>query len=280
MTPLVIAQVLGEHPFVTALSLSLVLTLILLLLGRASRTCGPAIREWLETNRYYQVLRDKTGKKHRELLFLAAAVILTSLLVSWIANMAHFVGVNDAITAWDSRFVVTANEEVGGAELYFFRAITHLAGRAASLIIGFGLGLLFLYRKNYRWLSLWAFGLIGNSVLVQILKQSFQRPRPNMIDPFIREENFSFPSGHAAGAVVLYGLLAYVLYHHTPKLSAGKSLLLITGVLWLGVFIGTSRLALGVHYPTDVVTGWLVACSWLTIVVTIDLLVGRKKGAP
>jgi undecaprenyl-diphosphatase len=189
--------------------------------------------------------------------------------------MAHNVAFNDQLVAWDKAFVVTANQQLGDTELIFFTGVTHLAGRAASILVGLGLGIYFIVKRKYRWLAVWAGGLIGNSILIQILKQTFQRPRPDMFNPFIDEVNFSFPSGHAAGSVMLYGLLAYVLFRHLPKLSSKQQFLLVSGVLWLGIFIGTSRLALGVHYPSDVLTGWLVACCWLTIVISVDILVNR-----
>src|SRR5258708_35319200 len=79
--------------------------------------------------------------------------------------------------------------------------------------------------------------------------------------------SFSFPSGHAMGSMIGYGMLIWTLFviwhpRHTWKVV----IYLLAGLLV--VAIGLSRIFLGVHYPSDVVGGWAAALAWLAVCIT------------
>ncbi len=101
--------------------------------------------------------------------------------------------------------------------------------------------------------------LLFTFVLNAIFKGIFQVPRPETIEHLVHAEDWSFPSGHSQGAMVLWGWLAYEL--------KDRRAYLISGLLILGV--GFSRVYLGVHFPTDVLGGFfiglltLLAYAWL-----------------
>ena len=187
-----------------------------------------------------------------------------------VASLTEGVTQVPAVSDWDQHFVVAAHSSLGDSELTFFHVVTQMAGRAASIILGVGVGLLLLLSKDRRMLRLWVVGLVGNSIIIQILKQFYQRPRPELTNPFLTEQNFSFPSGHASASILMYGLIAYFIYVRFSGLKRAGRQLLGALVIWLGVLIGTSRLALGVHYPTDVLAGWTVALCWLVILICMD----------
>ena len=94
------------------------------------------------------------------------------------------------------------------------------------------------------------------SLIISVLKRVMQRARPDLLDPVIVETGFSFPSGHAANAMVAYGIAAVVIGRLPAPRWARVSAQAVLAVL---VFlIGLSRVWLGVHYPTDVIAGWLI----------------------
>jgi undecaprenyl-diphosphatase len=93
------------------------------------------------------------------------------------------------------------------------------------------------------------------------LKDLVRRARPDGLIPAIRETGFSFPSGHATGSMAFYGFTAFILCRLYPRYA--KAVVTIAAVIILT--IGMSRLYLGVHFPSDVVGGYLVGGLWLFI---------------
>jgi membrane-associated phospholipid phosphatase len=111
--------------------------------------------------------------------------------------------------------------------------------------------------------------LLTSAGLNAVLKMAFALPRPFWVDDRVRalsfESSFGLPSGHAQNAVVLWGYLAVQLRRWWATLAA---LLLI-------VAISFSRAYLGVHFPADVVAGWLVGTILLAVFVVLERPVGR-----
>jgi undecaprenyl-diphosphatase len=101
----------------------------------------------------------------------------------------------------------------------------------------------------------------GGMLLTTVLKSAFRRARPEVIDVAgYAADSFSYPSGHATLAVGFYGALALILAYHLRGLA--RLAVIVAGVLMV-LLIGFSRLYLGVHYPTDVLAGYLAAPLWL-----------------
>jgi undecaprenyl-diphosphatase len=108
--------------------------------------------------------------------------------------------------------------------------------------------------KFYAWVTLsgWALNLL--------LKSLVSRPRPDIIPHLGRAGWFSFPSGHAMLAPLVYGVGALLLAPLLHRLGARLSLRVGAGLLVVG--IACSRVYLGVHYPSDVVAGLLAGGGW------------------
>ena len=104
------------------------------------------------------------------------------------------------------------------------------------------------------------------TILNQIIKFIMQRPRPTEYR-LIEETGFSFPSGHSMVSMAFYGYLIYLIYKNIQNKYIKWILILLLGLL---IFIvGTSRIYLGVHYPSDVLTGFLLAISYLIIFIGV-----------
>ncbi len=100
----------------------------------------------------------------------------------------------------------------------------------------------------------------GGTLLSALLKSAFERPRPAFIADGVTIDSFSFPSGHAMLSAVTYLTLGALLTQSEPQRQVK---IYITGVaIALTVVIGLSRIYLGVHYPTDVLAGWIVGAAW------------------
>jgi membrane-associated phospholipid phosphatase len=99
----------------------------------------------------------------------------------------------------------------------------------------------------------------GGVVINQTMKLFFAKPRPELWPRLITETSFSFPSGHAVGSMVVYGFLGYLLaqeFHQYRRYIYAIATILILA-------IGSSRLYLGVHYPTDIIAGYGIGFLWL-----------------
>ncbi len=133
---------------------------------------------------------------------------------------------------------------------------------SAPVLVGLALAVaVFLWRRGTRrtalvWVGLFAAG----EASVYGLKLLVSRPRPTA--PGLLEASFSYPSGHAFGALLVYGTAVRVLF--PPRRHwASRLLLIVVGLLVTA--IGTSRVVLAVHHPTDVLGGWLWAVPWLAV---------------
>ena len=135
----------------------------------------------------------------------------------------------------------------------FFKGITHF-GNVYYILILILIGFLIFHKKsNFKFLM--SMMLINTAANV-LLKLFFARPRPNY-PRLIEESGYSFPSGHGMGSLMFYGVLIYFLWQ--SKFS--KTLKVIgTIILTLLIFlIGISRIYLGVHYPSDILGGFLAS---------------------
>lgn len=103
--------------------------------------------------------------------------------------------------------------------------------------------------------------LLMSGIINPLLKQFFQRARPTILPHLVTEHSLSFPSGHAITSTILYGSLLFML----PLFFRNKSLRLMGQILLGGLILSicVSRIYLGVHYPSDVLAGFLLGISWL-----------------
>ena len=121
----------------------------------------------------------------------------------------------------------------------------------------------FLLIRKRTWFSIRIASIALSSLgLMFVLKHLFHRNRPQL--PLLnRARGLSFPSGHAIMAVTFYGLLIYIISHTIKDKKLKWALILLISVLI--PFIGFSRVYLRVHYPSDVLAGYLIGFLWLRI---------------
>jgi membrane-associated phospholipid phosphatase len=131
------------------------------------------------------------------------------------------------------------------------------------MIVAFVIGLLLLEKRRVA-VELIIIALISFG-LVYFVKNYFDAPRPYMIDPTViaydREDSAGLPSRHAVMSLVVLG---WIILKHP------KSRVLVWGSAILIVLIGFSRIYLGVHYPSQVLAGWLLGILLLYIFYRID----------
>ncbi|MBR9990805.1 MAG: phosphatase PAP2 family protein [Gemmatimonadetes bacterium] len=172
----------------------------------------------------------------------------------------------------------------GATQRFDERAVEWLAAHRSSLLdevmvdittLGDGVVLImivliasiFLWITHHRWsVYILLVGLIGGKVLNTVLKAAFDRSRPSVVEWLHDVSSPSFPSGHAMGAFVTYGTVAYLVGRLSSTTRLRNVTWIIAGITVLA--IGMSRVYLGVHYPSDVIAGFLAGLAWVVIVAS------------
>jgi undecaprenyl-diphosphatase len=99
------------------------------------------------------------------------------------------------------------------------------------------------------------------SLVIETVKRLVGRERPEVLEPILVEVGYSFPSGHTANATIAYGVLAVLIGRiGLPTPVRVVAWLLLGGIV---AAVGLSRVWLGVHYPSDVVGGWLLGGAFV-----------------
>nr|WP_111894776.1 phosphatase PAP2 family protein [Acinetobacter sp. MB5] len=104
------------------------------------------------------------------------------------------------------------------------------------------------------------FAVTGSGIFGWILKWSFNRPRPASIYHMVNSYGASFPSAHSVYAATL-ACLAIMIYQQHQHFHS----IALMSCIWF-IFMGISRVYLGVHYPTDVLAGWGIGCFWTALI--------------
>ena len=155
------------------------------------------------------------------------------------------------------------------------RDITALGGPSVLTLLTVAVSL-FLALDGKKHMALFVCGSIGSGLLMSnLLKDSFDRPRPDIVPHEVYAASYSFPSGHSMLSALTYLTLGAILARaHERKLL--KAYFLLTAV-FLTVLIGVTRVYLGVHWPTDVVAGWTAGAVWALLCWLLARWLQRRR---
>ena len=139
------------------------------------------------------------------------------------------------------------------------------------------LAVVLLLIPKARWNMGLPFAIISitSTFIYKEVKSFFQRPRPEMEVRLIPQGGYSFPSGHSMNCIVCFGILIYLIRRYCPNRKVANVLTVLLSLLILG--IGTSRVYVGVHFPTDVLGGWSLGLAFLMgSIMILEKIKGEK----
>ena len=196
----------------------------------------------------------------RALLGWAAVVVgLVPFLLLWLLVQQSWA----PLAALDGETARNLNEWVSGSPslVSVLRAVTDLGGTAvAALLLTLATAFLLIHRRR-RLAAFVATAGLGLAVLGPVTKAVVDRARPVVDSPVVQTpSNASFPSGHAMTALVTWGVLLLIAL---PAVRRRARPWLLTATVVLVVAVGLTRLALGVHFVSDVLAGWALGAGWL-----------------
>lgn len=155
------------------------------------------------------------------------------------------------------------------------RIVTDLGGPVAVDVVAAVAAVLALVGRSILAAVVIAGARLGELGTVTAAKLLADRPRPVFAQPLTVAGGQSFPSGHAAGSAALYGVLVLLV---VPVLARGPRLAAVLAGMVFVLAVATSRVLLGVHYPSDVVAGLAIGAAWAAGAVTIGRHVsGRSR---
>jgi undecaprenyl-diphosphatase len=195
-----------------------------------------------------------------------------AILLAALAALALFAGLGTAVARGSAiAFDPAVRDFVHGFAspplTALARALSEVGSPNSLQMLGVGVLIAFLALGWRRAALRFVLTIAGALILDATLKALFHRARPVPFFGTAPPASYGFPSGHALFCTCFFGALAALVAAHTQNRAA-------RGALWgtaavLALAIGTSRIYLGVHYPSDVAAGYAVAAMWLAAVALV-----------
>jgi undecaprenyl-diphosphatase len=202
-------------------------------------------------------VRTLTSRISVPLALLAIACAAGFLVLATVVSRQGSVGLDEPLIAFVSGLGISPEA---------WRAVTALGSGFVLVPVGAGFVLWLLWQRRPGDAVAVAVALVGATLFTDMVKDLIARPRPP--DPVLGPAGgYSFPSGHTLNSTVTYGLVALYAWRSHLALAARRVAVAILAAI--PFLVGLSRIALGVHYPSDVLGGWLAGMAVVFTVAAI-----------
>ncbi|WP_223145612.1 Phosphatase PAP2 family protein [Sporosarcina sp. ANT_H38] len=148
------------------------------------------------------------------------------------------------------------------------------SGLAVTTITVIGFIVLYFFLRYRQQSFLLTIVVVGSILFNKMLKSYFKRERPEL-HRIMDAGGFSFPSGHSMMAFALYAILAYIAWRNVKTTT--NHVLLFLFAAFMIIMIGTSRIYLGVHYPSDIIGGYIASALWVTLAISVYSYFQNKR---
>ena len=224
------------------------------------------ILRWLRQQSRARALIAQVSRVERVTL---VAVIAAAVALYAFAKLADAVG-EGGTRAFDERLLLALRTPGNLADPIgpkwveeMMRDFTALGSTGVLILVVLAVGgFLAMTRKGHAALTVLV-AVSSGVLLSQTMKWAYARPRPELVPHGAEVYTASFPSGHSMMSAVVYLTLGALLAR--TQSSQGAKVYILSVAVILTVLVGTSRVYLGVHWPTDVLAGWALGGVWALI---------------
>lgn len=205
--------------------------------------------------------KTKASKRHTALCFVGFGLLTVVFVV-----IAMMVGAdNAAVVNFDHKWIGRIQGQESPGLTKVAETISWIGSTKSVIVIELLLMAFLFWVPRLRWEPLLVLVATGGSALLNtVLKNLFRRDRPD-INRLAEEASYSFPSGHSMASFALYGILAYLLWRMIRPL--GWRIVMLVLCVLVTLVMGLSRIYLGVHYPSDVIGGYIASGAWLALTI-------------
>lgn len=211
--------------------------------------------------------------------YLAAGVALNAFFLVLFAKLADDLREHE-LAVFDTTLTAAARVFAVPWWTQVMRGFSLVGSPGSVIILGLLLGIwLWRGRRLPRAAAVLEVDLLGAWLLSEALKEVFRRPRPDVLR-LVAVSGYSFPSGHSTVSFALYAFLAFLLWRLAVaggRRSRGTLAAASLAAALLVVFVGWSRIYLGVHYPSDVTAGFATGGLWATTCAVLYLVWGESR---
>jgi undecaprenyl-diphosphatase len=193
---------------------------------------------------------------------VVAFAAIAFFLVGGIGRLA----LGASLTEWDQRLMLAVAADRSGEMAGWMGVLSAIGHGSFAISAGVAVFIVLLLRQWWRSALCYGVTVLTGWGLNALLKEGFRRHRPDIIPRLDGAGWYSFPSGHAMLAPLVFGLGAFLLTRDSPPIvrRAGR-----TAAVLLCLSIACSRVYLGVHYPSDVVGALLAGTGWAALGVAV-----------
>lgn len=207
-------------------------------------------------------------------LHLCAGLVVTAVLAVFVV-LAEDVVAGGRISTLDQVFARELRAATTPGWGRVFAVVTVFGSGPALTAAAGGIGAV-LIARGQKVAGIWFMtAQAGGALLNYVLKEAFERTRPEFADPVLAASSWSFPSGHAMGTFVFCGLGAYLVIRGLRSWTA-VGLVIAAALAWC-VVMSFSRLYLGVHFASDVIAGMCAGAAWVAICISALETVRRRR---
>jgi membrane-associated phospholipid phosphatase len=198
-------------------------------------------------------------------LHLTLGLALTAAATIFVI-LAEEVAAGGPVAAFDVAFARALWNTTTPGWQRIFAAVSWLGSRDVLGVATLLVAAVLLLRQRTLLAVAWVGAQAGGGFLNIVLKETFERTRPEFADPMLASSSWSFPSGHAMGTFIFFGLGSYLLLREV-RLWPAAGIIVTIAVVWCMV-MSFSRLYLGVHFASDVAAGLIAGGAWVAVCVS------------